>query len=224
MALHWHHSNKNRAHLTVTFMRRRNLSLLREFLKFFPLIFYNLSDYKYICISLLQKGFLNARNGSIQDSEEDSNTEELDQPIDFQDLPTRIDWKARLPANIVVPRVEIHSLVLDFAAVSFLDISGLKGLKTVRDCVSNDQNIYSLLPAFLCYIQLFCFLQLLKELIRVEIEVYIVACDRKYKTPITTHCNSIFINYNTVITITFKTQILLEMHHHQLKKPRKRRR
>ncbi|XP_047245612.1 chloride anion exchanger-like isoform X2 [Girardinichthys multiradiatus] len=95
------------------------------------------------------KGFLNTTNGSIKESEEDSNSEELDQPIDLKDFPTRIDWNAALPANIVVPRVEIHSLVLDFAAVSFLDISALKGLKT-----------------------------LLKELIRVEVEVYIVACDQ----------------------------------------------
>ncbi|KAM4712387.1 chloride anion exchanger-like [Anableps anableps] len=94
------------------------------------------------------KGFLNTTNGSIKESEEDSSTEELDQPIDFKDLPTRIDWNGQLPANIVVPRVEIHSLILDFAAVSFLDISGLNGIKA-----------------------------LLKELIRVEVEVYIVACD-----------------------------------------------
>uniref|UniRef100_A0A7N6AD50 STAS domain-containing protein n=1 Tax=Anabas testudineus TaxID=64144 RepID=A0A7N6AD50_ANATE len=60
----------------------------------------------------------------------------------------RIDWNAELPANIVVPSVDLHSLILDFAAVSFLDISALKGLKTA-----------------------------LKELIRVEIDVYIVACD-----------------------------------------------
>uniref|UniRef100_A0A8D3D981 Solute carrier family 26 member 3, tandem duplicate 2 n=1 Tax=Scophthalmus maximus TaxID=52904 RepID=A0A8D3D981_SCOMX len=72
----------------------------------------------------------------------------LDQPTDFKDLPARIDWNAELPGNIIVPRVDLHSLILDFAAVSFLDISALKGLKT-----------------------------LLRELIRVEVEVYIVACD-----------------------------------------------
>uniref|UniRef100_A0A669AVY9 Solute carrier family 26 member 3, tandem duplicate 2 n=1 Tax=Oreochromis niloticus TaxID=8128 RepID=A0A669AVY9_ORENI len=91
-------------------------------------------------------GFLNTSCGPINESEDESNMEELDQPTDFKDFPARIDWNAELPANIVVPRVEIHSLVLDFAAVSFLDISGLKGLKA-----------------------------LLKELIRVEVEVYIVA-------------------------------------------------
>uniref|UniRef100_A0A8C4IRY0 Solute carrier family 26 member 3, tandem duplicate 2 n=1 Tax=Dicentrarchus labrax TaxID=13489 RepID=A0A8C4IRY0_DICLA len=96
----------------------------------------------------LQKGFLNMSCGPIKESEDESNMEELDLPTDFKDLPSRIDWNAELPANIVVPRVDTHSLILDFAAVSFLDISALKGLKT-----------------------------LLKELIRVEVEVYIVACD-----------------------------------------------
>uniref|UniRef100_A0A665UCF6 Chloride anion exchanger-like n=1 Tax=Echeneis naucrates TaxID=173247 RepID=A0A665UCF6_ECHNA len=94
------------------------------------------------------KGFLNTSCGPIRESEDDSNVEELDLPTDFKDLPARIDWNAELPANIVVPRVDLHSLILDFAAVSFLDISALKGLKTA-----------------------------LKELIRVEVEVYIVDCD-----------------------------------------------
>ncbi|XP_026182794.1 chloride anion exchanger-like [Mastacembelus armatus] len=94
------------------------------------------------------KGFLTTSCGPIKDSEDESNMEELDLPTDFKDLPARIDWNADLPANIVVPRVDLHSLILDFAAVSFLDISALKGLKTS-----------------------------LKELIRVEVEVYIVACD-----------------------------------------------
>ncbi|XP_071393113.1 chloride anion exchanger-like [Centroberyx affinis] len=94
------------------------------------------------------KGFLNTSCRPIKESEDESNMEDLDLPTDFKDLPVRIDWNAELPANISVPRVELHSLILDFAAVSFLDISALKGLKTA-----------------------------LKELIRVEIEVYIVACD-----------------------------------------------
>ncbi|KAI3366982.1 hypothetical protein L3Q82_009616 [Scortum barcoo] len=94
------------------------------------------------------KGFLNTSCGPIMESEDESNMEELDLPTDFKDLPARIDWNAELPANIVVPKVDIHSLILDFAAVSFLDISALMGLKTA-----------------------------LKELIRVEVNVYIVACD-----------------------------------------------
>lgn len=80
---------------------------------------------------LVQKGFLNTSCGPIRESEDESNMEELDLPTDFKDLPTRINWNAELPANIMVPKVDIHSLILDFAAVSFLDISALKGLRTV---------------------------------------------------------------------------------------------
>ncbi|XP_053200113.1 chloride anion exchanger-like [Scomber japonicus] len=94
------------------------------------------------------KGLMNTSCRPITESEDESNMEELDLPTDFRDLPTRIDWNAELPANIAVPRVDIHTVILDFAAVSFLDISALKGLKTA-----------------------------LKELIRIEVEVYIVACD-----------------------------------------------
>lgn len=94
------------------------------------------------------KGYLNASCEPYSDLEEESGGEDLDLPTDLKDLPIRIDWGAELPANISVPRVDVHSLVLDFAAVSFLDISALKGLKTT-----------------------------LRELIRIEVEVYIVACD-----------------------------------------------
>lgn len=94
------------------------------------------------------KGYLNMSYGPIKESEDESKMEELDLPLDFKDLPAQIDWNAELPANIVVPRVDIHSLILDFAAVSFLDISALKGLKIA-----------------------------LRELIRVDVEIYIVSCD-----------------------------------------------
>ncbi|KAJ3612273.1 hypothetical protein NHX12_020549 [Muraenolepis orangiensis] len=68
-----------------------------------------------------------------------------DEPLQID----QIDWNSgNLPAHISVPRVDLHSLLLDFAAVSFLDIAGVVGLKTV-----------------------------LKEFIRVGIDVYIVSCD-----------------------------------------------
>lgn len=86
-----------------------------------------------------QTGFLNTTNGYVKEPEDDSGTEELEQPVDYRELPARIDWNARLPANIVVPPVDVHSLVLDFAAVSFLDITALKGLKTVSKFTSNDE-------------------------------------------------------------------------------------
>ncbi|XP_053719926.1 solute carrier family 26 member 3, tandem duplicate 2 isoform X1 [Synchiropus splendidus] len=90
-------------------------------------------------------GFLNTSSGPINQPDDENNSEDLDLPSDF---PARVDWRAPLPANLVVPRVDIHSLILDFAAVSFLDISALKGLKTM-----------------------------LTEFIRVDVEIYIVACD-----------------------------------------------
>ncbi|XP_072309414.1 chloride anion exchanger-like [Eucyclogobius newberryi] len=94
------------------------------------------------------KGYLNTSCEPFKDLEDEDSAEDLDLPTDLKDLPIRVDWSAELPAHISVPRVDLHSLVLDFAAVSFLDISALKGLKTT-----------------------------LKELIRIEVEVYIVACD-----------------------------------------------
>ncbi|KAM4523908.1 solute carrier family 26 member 3 [Fundulus diaphanus] len=77
-----------------------------------------------------------------------TNTEELDLPSDLKDLPFQMNWNAELPSELSVPRVNLHSLILDFAAVSFLDISAMKGLKMA-----------------------------LKEFIRVDVDVYIVSCD-----------------------------------------------
>ncbi|KAI4897763.1 hypothetical protein NFI96_033921 [Prochilodus magdalenae] len=82
------------------------------------------------------------------ESEDEANLEDLDQPVDFSGLPVQVNWNSELPANITVPPVNIHSLVLDFSAVSFIDFSALKGLKTA-----------------------------LKEFIRIDVEIYIVACD-----------------------------------------------
>ncbi|XP_061618867.1 chloride anion exchanger-like isoform X3 [Phyllopteryx taeniolatus] len=94
-------------------------------------------------------GFLNTSCGPVKESAEaESDAEERDLPTDFKEPPGRVDWNAELPADIIVPRVDLHSLVLDFAAVSFLDVSALKGLKAA-----------------------------LKEFVRVEVDVYIVACD-----------------------------------------------
>ncbi|KAM9327708.1 solute carrier family 26 member 3 [Pholidichthys leucotaenia] len=78
----------------------------------------------------------------------DEKVEDLDLPVNLADLPFQLNWNAELPANISVPRVDIHSLILDFAAVSFLDISALKGLKTM-----------------------------IREFIRLDVDVYIVSCD-----------------------------------------------
>ncbi|XP_034530027.1 chloride anion exchanger-like [Notolabrus celidotus] len=67
---------------------------------------------------------------------------------ELKGLPFKVCWNAELPACISVPRVDIHSVILDFSAVSFLDISALKGLKAM-----------------------------LKEFIHVDVNVYIASCD-----------------------------------------------
>lgn len=64
-------------------------------------------------------------------SENESNMEDLDKPTDYSDLPVQVNWNTQLPDSICVPCVPIHSLILDFAAVSFLDMSAMKGLKAV---------------------------------------------------------------------------------------------
>lgn len=81
----------------------------------------------------MQKGFICTVDGFKDSDEELDNDkiEELDQPINTTDLPFQIDWNANLPLNIAVPKINLHSLILDFSAVSFLDVSSMRGLKTV---------------------------------------------------------------------------------------------
>uniref|UniRef100_A0A3B4A1R0 STAS domain-containing protein n=1 Tax=Periophthalmus magnuspinnatus TaxID=409849 RepID=A0A3B4A1R0_9GOBI len=51
--------------------------------------------------------------------------------ITEMDLPFKVDWRSEMASDLGVPRVNLQSLLLDFSAVSFLDISALKGLKAV---------------------------------------------------------------------------------------------
>ncbi|KAK7130120.1 hypothetical protein R3I94_009034 [Phoxinus phoxinus] len=99
-------------------------------------------------LTLTSNGLQATCSMPIEESEDESNMEDLDKPADYSDLPIQVNWNAELPANIRVPPVNIHSLVLDFSVVSFLDISALKGLQAA-----------------------------LKEFIRVDVDVYIVGCD-----------------------------------------------
>ncbi|XP_043964394.1 chloride anion exchanger-like isoform X3 [Gambusia affinis] len=78
----------------------------------------------------------------------EENTEVLELPADLKELPFQMNWSAELPSEFSVPTVNLHSLILDFSAVSFLDISAMKGLKMA-----------------------------LKEFTRVDVDVYIVSCD-----------------------------------------------
>ncbi|XP_048357727.1 chloride anion exchanger [Sphaerodactylus townsendi] len=82
-------------------------------------------------LQVTPKGFI-CTVSTLNDSEEelDNNSiEELDKPTDTKDLPIQLDWNSDLPSNITVPRVDIHSIILDFSAVSFLDVSAMRILK-----------------------------------------------------------------------------------------------
>lgn len=66
------------------------------------------------------------------DEELDNNQiEELDQPTVMTDLPIRINWDSDLPPGITVPQVNLHSIILDFSSVSFLDFSAMTILRKV---------------------------------------------------------------------------------------------
>lgn len=43
-----------------------------------------------------------------------------------------MDWNSELPVKVNIPKVPIHSLILDFGAVTFLDIVAVRSIKTVR--------------------------------------------------------------------------------------------
>ncbi|OCT87302.1 chloride anion exchanger [Xenopus laevis] len=96
------------------------------------------------------KGMINTSSYNIDSEEELDNNhiEELDQPTYTADLPIIINWNEDLPNNISVPKIDIHSLILDFGAVSFLDMSGMKGLKGA-----------------------------LKEFLKIEVDIYIAGID-----------------------------------------------
>jgi len=47
------------------------------------------------------------------------------------EVKVQVDWRSELPVDVSVPRVHIHSLVVDFSAVSFLDVVAAKSLKLV---------------------------------------------------------------------------------------------
>lgn len=101
-------------------------------------------------LQVTPKGLICTVDG-LKDSDEEldnNQVEELNQPVNTTDLPFQIDWNASLPLNIVVPKIELHSLILDFSAVSFLDVSSMRGLKSI-----------------------------LQDFIRIKVDVYIVGTD-----------------------------------------------
>ncbi|XP_042324087.1 chloride anion exchanger isoform X2 [Sceloporus undulatus] len=96
-------------------------------------------------LQVTPKGFLCTVN-AVNDSDEEldnNHIEELDQPTNTKDLPIQIDWNSDLPPNITVPVVDIHSLILDFSAVSFLDVSAMRVLgETLKEFLRIDVDVY----------------------------------------------------------------------------------
>lgn len=85
------------------------------------------------------------QNGIISDTGTPNNAFEPDEDIEDPeelDIPTKqieiqVDWNSELPVKVNVPKVPIHSLVIDCGAVSFLDIVGVRSLQMVSSGVLN---------------------------------------------------------------------------------------
>ncbi|KAM6202284.1 pendrin [Rhynchocyon petersi] len=89
---------------------------------------------------LIKKGQLRAtKNGIISEAGTSNSAFECDEDIEDPeepDIPTReieiqVDWNSDLPVKVNVPKVPIHSLVLDCGAVSFLDVVGVRSLRMI---------------------------------------------------------------------------------------------
>uniref|UniRef100_A0A8C4MPX3 Solute carrier family 26 member 4 n=1 Tax=Equus asinus TaxID=9793 RepID=A0A8C4MPX3_EQUAS len=101
---------------------------------------------------LIQKGQLRAtKNGIISNAgsansafepdEDIEDPEELDVPT--KEIEIRVDWNSELPVKVNVPKVPIHSLVLDCGAISFLDVVGVRSLRVVvKEFQRIDVNVY----------------------------------------------------------------------------------
>ncbi|KAG8508485.1 Pendrin, partial [Galemys pyrenaicus] len=101
---------------------------------------------------LIKKGKLRAtKNGIISDVGSSNNAfepdEDIEDPEEF-DVPTKeieiqVDWNSELPVRVNVPKVPIHSLVIDCGAVSFLDVVGARSLRAiVKEFQRIDVNVY----------------------------------------------------------------------------------
>ncbi|XP_055974332.1 pendrin [Sorex fumeus] len=101
---------------------------------------------------LIKKGKLRAtKNGIISNTGTSNNAFEPDEDIEDPeelDVPTKeieiqVDWNSELPVKVNVPKVPIHSLVIDCGAVSFLDIVGVRSLQMiVKEFQRIDVNVY----------------------------------------------------------------------------------
>ncbi|XP_012601504.2 pendrin [Microcebus murinus] len=101
---------------------------------------------------LIKNGQLRAtKNGIISDAGTPNNAFEPDEDIEDPeelDIPTKeieiqVDWNSELPVKVNVPKVPIHTLVLDCGAISFLDVVGVRSLRAiVKEFQRIDVNVY----------------------------------------------------------------------------------
>ncbi|KAM6384982.1 LOW QUALITY PROTEIN: pendrin [Alca torda] len=100
---------------------------------------------------LIKKGKLKAtKNGIISEPGINNEAFEPDEePEDNEDLqvPTKeveiqVDWNSELPVKVNIPKVPIHSLILDFGAVTFLDIVAVKYKTIIREFERIDVRVY----------------------------------------------------------------------------------
>ncbi|XP_006011141.1 pendrin [Latimeria chalumnae] len=89
---------------------------------------------------LIKKGELRTtKNGIVVEggviNESYEETEDLEQPeeneVPMTEVEIKVDWNSNLPVKVTVPQVSIHSLILDFGAVSFLDVVAVRSLKQI---------------------------------------------------------------------------------------------
>ncbi|XP_066561040.1 pendrin [Amia ocellicauda] len=101
---------------------------------------------------LIKKGRLRAtKNGVVSTTgidikafKKDKDPEEVeDNEIPSTQVDIQVDWNADLPVKVAVPKVHIHSLILDFSAASFLDVVSVKSLKLViKEFMRISVNVY----------------------------------------------------------------------------------
>ncbi|XP_053572550.1 pendrin-like [Bombina bombina] len=109
---------------------------------------------------LIKKGQLKAtKNGIISDPGTDNEAfepdddpedqeEEDNQVVQTKEVEIQVDWNSELPVKVSVPKVSIHSIVFDFAQITFLDVVAVRTLKVI-----------------------------FKEFKRIDVDVYIAAYD-----------------------------------------------
>ncbi|XP_066559070.1 pendrin-like [Amia ocellicauda] len=99
---------------------------------------------------LIKKGRLRVTKNGVVSSidseafEKDKVPEEVeDNEIPSTQVDIQVDWNSDLLVNVAVPKVHIHSLILDFSAASFLDVVSVKSLKLViKEFMRISVNVY----------------------------------------------------------------------------------